>query len=209
VVDVEGHKEEVHIRDPGRLEEILYKGNEVLLKKAESPDRKTNWDLIAGKVAKSWVFVNSGYHREISETVLSNEDTGPYGEVDSIVAEKELGDSRIDFLLKEGDERIWIEVKGCTLAREGVALFPDAPTARGRRHVEELRKAIERGDSAGLMVLVFGPDADTFAPNRETDPGFADVYERAREEGLEVHPLRFEFEEDILYYTGEISIYSG
>ncbi|KXA91102.1 hypothetical protein AKJ57_02455 [candidate division MSBL1 archaeon SCGC-AAA259A05] len=210
VVDIEApfesENEEVHIRDPGRLNEILYKGNTVILKRAENEGRKTNWDLIAGKVDDNWIFVNSGYYRKISEIVFDHDRISPYKDIDSIIPEKRLGESVIDFLLKQGEDRTWIEIKGCTLAKEGVALFPDAPTARGKRHIEELRKAMKRGDSAGLIILVFRPGAECFASNENTDPEFADAFKGAYEEGLEVHPFKFKFEEETLYYLGKIPV---
>lgn len=200
-------KEEVHVRDPGRLNEILYEGNTVALKRASNGDRRTDWDLIAGRVGNDWVFVNSGYHRKIAETVLRDDGISPYKNIDLLIPEKELGESRIDFLLERGGDKVWVEVKGCTLAGEGVALFPDSPTKRGKRHVEELEKVLEVGDSAGLIILVFRPDAEFFRPNRDTDPEFADAFERAREKGLEVHPVKFKFEDDGLYYLGEIPLW--
>ncbi len=205
-VDIDGKKEEVHVRDPGRLEEILYEGNRVLVKKAENKDRKTDWDLIAGKVKDNWIFVNSGYHRKITERILEDKKISPYPEVEKINPEVQLGDSRIDFLLEKGDERIWLEVKGCTLAEDGVALFPDAPTNRGRRHMEELRKTMENGDRTALLFLVFRPDAECFAPKESTDPEFAEVFRKAVDEGLEVHPLKFRFNNDFLRYVSEIPI---
>lgn len=201
----EGAVAEVHVRDPGRLEEIVYPGNEVLLRKADKEDRKTNWDLIAGKVGGDWVFVNSGYHRRISKIVLDRDDISPFS-FDSIRPEARLGDIRIDFLLEKGDDKMWLEVKGCTLAEDGVALFPDAPTVRGTRHVQELREAMGKGDRAGLMVLVFRSDAECFAPKEDTDPEFARAFRRTYREGLEVHPLKFNFEGDTLFYVGEIPV---
>ncbi|MFW5953276.1 MAG: DNA/RNA nuclease SfsA, partial [Candidatus Natronoplasma sp.] len=111
--------EDVHIRDPGRLGEILYSGNEVLLEKAQSEDRKTNWTLLAGKMKNQWIFVNSGYHRSIAEKILDDPDISPFEELIDYEAEKRLGNSRIDFLLEKEEEKIWVEVKGCTLARDG------------------------------------------------------------------------------------------
>lgn len=199
-------KEQVHVRDPGRLEEILYEGNEVALRRVENENRKTDWDLVAGKVGDDWVLVNSGYHRTISETVLNDDEIRPFNDFDSITPETRLGESVIDFMLERGEDKIWVEVKGCTLAEDGVALFPDAPTLRGKRHVDELRKAIGDGDSAALVILVFRPDAECFAPYEDRDPEFTDSFELALEEGLEVHPLRFEFEDNVLYYTGKIPL---
>lgn len=208
IVNIDGKEEEVHVRDPGRLEEILYEGNEVLLKKAENKNRKTKWDLIAGKVKDNWIFINSGYHRKIVENVLSDEEISPYTDVDNIAPEVKLGDSRIDFLLEKDDERIWMEVKGCTLAEGGAALFPDAPTERGTRHVEELREVMENGDRAALLILVFRPDVKCFAPKEDTDPEFAEAFRKAQMEGMEVHPLQFKFKSGTLYYKKRIPVCS-
>lgn len=196
----------VHVRDPGRLKEILYPGNMVLIREAENPDRKTDWDLIAGKVDDNWILVNSGFHREITETILEDEELNPMGDYDLYQAEKKLGDSRIDFLLKKGEKKTWVEVKGCTLAKNKIALFPDAPTKRGTRHVRELIEAVGRGDSAALIVLVFRPDAECFAPNEDTDPDFAEVFRTAVESGVSVRPLLLQYEGGTLFFKKEIPV---
>lgn len=196
----------VHVRDPGRLEEILYEGNEVLLKTVDDEKRKTDYDLIAGKVDEDWILVNSGYHREIAETILEDEEIDPFEDIISYEAEQTLGESRMDFLVESGEGEIWMEVKGCTLAREGTALFPDAPTKRGRRHVDELNDVLEKGGSAALMVLVFRPDAECFAPNEDTDPRFTASFWRAVGNGLDVHPMVLEYLDGKLYYKKKIPL---
>lgn len=197
----------VHVRDPGRLEEILYEGNEVLLEKAESDDRKTDWTLLAGKVKDDWILVNSGYHRKISESILNDQVLSPFGEIEGYEAEKKLGDSRIDFSLQKNEGDIWVEVKGCTLAEEEIALFPDAPTKRGKRHVEELIRANEAKDtSAALLFLVFRPDARCFSPYEKQDPDFSKSFEKALEEGVEVHAIQLEYDGSDILYKGEIPI---
>ncbi len=218
--------EKVHIQDPGRLEDILNPGNRVLLKKAGNKNRKTKWDLIAGNVGKNPILINSGYHRKIAEWAIKNKVATPFEDVEKIFPEQRFGESRLDFLLEKRKEegvpgseaekrpenepetpgRMWVEVKGCTLSREGVALFPDAPTSRGKRHVEELRKAVETGDQALLIILIFRPDSKCFAPNREIDPAFAEAFERAVENGVEICPLVFEYEKGKVYFKKQIPL---
>ncbi len=199
--------EEVHIRDPGRLNEILYPGNEVLLEKAVDDDRKTDWTLLAGKVGDDWVFVNSGYHRMIAENLLEDAEISPFGEIISYKAEIMLGESRIDFLLEKDDQKIWLEIKGCTLAEDGVALFPDAPTKRGRRHVEELVGAIDQENtSCALLFLVFRSDASCFTPHKDKDPEFAKVFDEAVEAGLDVHPVKLNYDGTAVEYIREIPL---
>lgn len=192
---------EVHVHDPGRLVDLLYRGNQLLLKKATNPRRKTKWDLIAAKKDDEWVLVNSAYHRKIAEWVLSKPFINPLGQVDSILPEQKLGDSRLDFLVFKGDKRIWVEVKGCTFVRNDVALFPDAPTIRGKRHLDELTLAKKNGDNAAVLFLVFRADAKYFSPNRLMDPEFYGAYQKAREAGVDFYPLLFTCRQGYIYFN--------
>ncbi|ADE36693.1 DNA/RNA nuclease SfsA [Methanohalophilus mahii] len=190
----------VHVHDPGRLVYLLYRGNRLLVKKATNPGRKTEWDLIAARKDNEWVLVNSAYHRKIAEWVLSEPDISPLGQVDSILPEQKLGDSRLDFLVFKGNKRIWVEIKGCTFIRDEVALFPDAPTTRGKRHLDELILAKKNGDHAAVLFLVFRPDAKYFSPNRLMDPGFYGSYQKAKEAGVDFYPLQFTYRAGNLYF---------
>ncbi len=210
VISETGSVEEVHISDPGRLEEILYPGNEVLLKEAKSENRKTDWTLLAGKMRGQWIFVNSGYHRSITEKILDDPDISPFDEFLSYGAEKRLGDSRIDFLLEKESEKIWVEVKGCTLAQNSKALFPDAPTKRGKRHVEELIKVVNKENIFGALIfLVFRSDASCFKANEKQDPSFAKTFEKGVDAGLDVHPIKLKYDGHTIEYIGEIPLCEG
>ena len=202
----EGGAVPVHVHDPGRLGEILYPGNKVLLRRAGSPNRKTAWDLIAGECEGQWVLVHSGLHRSMAERILEDPEISPLGRVSSFQAEVRYDDSRLDFLVQLNRERVWVETKGCTLCREGVALFPDAPTGRGRRHLEHLTEIRRKGERTAVAVLVFRPDATCFAPNGETDPRFAEMFWSAVDVGVEVYPLLMEFCPPVLFYKGLIPL---
>ncbi|MFP4050112.1 MAG: DNA/RNA nuclease SfsA [Thermoplasmata archaeon] len=204
-----GKENDVHIRDPGRLKELLFEGNEVLLKKADNENRKTNLDLIGAKFDDLWVLINSGYHREITENILEAESISPFDKIDSYKPEVKLGDSRIDFLIKKNGKNIWTEVKGCTLAKNGEALFPDAPTARGKKHVDELREVVKNGDRGALLVLIFRSDAECFRPYEKRDPEFTDSFYNAYEEGVEIYPLLLSYNinrEGKLYFKKKIPL---
>ena len=213
IVDIlllgEKNDEKVHVHDPGRLEELLYPGNRVLLRRAGGKNRKTKWDLIAARYEDEWILVHSGYHRAISEWVLGS-DFSPFGEAMEIQPEVTVGHSRLDFVITdpEGNE-IGVEVKGCTLALDGVALFPDAPTERGRRHIETLMEMIEGEKKAGLLILVFRRDAKFFLPNEATDPKFAEVFRSGIERGVMVHPLLFSYDGEMVYYEGAVPVGGG
>ena len=197
LVEVDGDVVEAHVHDPGRLKEILYPGNRVLLRRAGGR-RKTSWDLLAGDVDGRWIFVHSGYHRQIARWYILNRK--PFGEVLSLRDEVQAGRSRIDHLVTTEEGEILVEVKGCTLAEDGVALFPDAPTERGCRHLEELM-----GHGRGAVIfLIFRPDAVRFEPNRKTDPHFAETFQRAVESGVEVRTPVFAYDGMRLMYLRDL-----
>ena len=195
-----------HIHDPGRLKELLYPGNAVLLKRYSKEKRKTEWEIIAAKYHGRWVLTNSKFHRPISERIIMDKDISPFGDVDEIKAEVKIGKSRIDYLLLKNGKRIWVEVKGCTLKKGGVALFPDAPTERGRRHVEELHRLLKSGDLAALMILIFHEDAKCFSPNRKMDEKFAKAYDTARRDGLKIYPIKLNYDGRKITFQGLIHL---
>lgn len=193
LVRINEHEEYAHVHDPGRLRELLYPGNKVLLKKYVGGKRKTKWEVLAAKKGSRWVFVNSKFHREISERILRDEKLSPIGMVEELLPEVKVGNSRIDFLAIKNGKKVWVEIKGCTLEKNGVALFPDAPTERGRRHVEELLNMKNNGDNAALIFLVF-VNASCFRANQETDEKFSHSLRKAMKSGVSVYPLLLNYD---------------
>jgi len=207
VVDIQGSHEEVHVHDPGRLKELLYPGNSLLVRRAFAKERRTKWDLIAARHGNQWVLVNSSFHRALSEKHLSDPVASPFSGIIRIQPEVKFGSSRLDFKLElDTGNSMYLEVKGCTLAIDGKALFPDAPTSRGRRHVEELVKAKEMGYDAAMLFLVFRRDAECFAPKEDTDPDFARAFYSALEKGVEAKVLVFGLNGHELRYEKEIPV---
>ena len=192
----------VHIHDPGRLSELLYEGNEILLKRYNSAKRKTSWEIIASKLGNEWILTNSKFHSKIAERILES-DFSPFGCLNDIVSEVKYGKSRLDFYIPS--KNLWIEVKGCTLLKDFAALFPDAPTSRGRRHIEELIKIRENGGRSALIFLVFVP-AKFFSPNWKTDPKFSEALDNAHRMGVEIHAIRLNYDGSKIAYEGEIPI---
>lgn len=207
-LEVGGIREHVkaHVHDPGRLTDILYPGNSVLLRKATGLKRKTGWDLIAGEVSGNWILINSSFHGQISRWVIENGIVDMMSDCDSILPEQKYGNSRLDYLLRKDGKDIWVEVKGCTLAEGRVASFPDAPTARGRRHVEELVKARAEGYEAAMLVLIFRPEAECFKANEMIDPEFSEVFNRAIGSGVAVFPLLFTFKAGMICFCKRLPV---
>ncbi len=206
----DGSHIEVHVRDPGRLRELLFPGNEVLIKRASNPARKTKWDLIAARGEDgSWILVNSGFHSQIASSILSRRELSPFGKAIEIRPEIKVGDSRLDFaLVLENSETIYIEVKGCTLQKKGVALFPDAPTLRGTRHVNELVRLVEKGKRASVLFLIFCQGVRCFDANRDTDPNFYNALYSAMDKGVEIHPINLEYKDGFIWYKDKVEFCS-
>ena len=199
--------QKVHVRDPGRLKELLFPGNELLVKYAGKPGRKTSWDLMAAKFQGEWIPLNSGLHPAIARAILENPEISPFGAVCSITGEVKYGKSRLDFLIQTvNDEKIYIEVKGCTLMKGQTALFPDAPTARGRRHLQELMEIRKTGIRSAVVFLIFQGRSRAFQANRRTDPEFAKVLSEAAGNGVEIYPVLLEYRHDIIWYKSIIPV---
>lgn len=199
-------QEKVHVHDPGRLLDILYPGNRVLLRKASNPKRKTGWDMIAGKSGDNWILINSAFHRQISGWIIENDIIDLFSNVDAVLPEQKYGESRLDYLLVKGNKDIWIEVKGCTLAEGRISSFPDAPTTRGKRHLDELIKARSEGHEAAILILIFRPEAECFTANGIIDPDFAQTFEKALEAGVKAFPLQFSFEDNTVIYHSQLPL---
>ena len=180
-VERAGREETVHVKNTGRCRELLVPGARVVLSRAENPGRKTGWDLVA--VWKGDTLVNM-------DAQAPNEAAGPLlGRLfPEAVQRREFvwGDSRFDYCLETGERRILVEVKGVTLERDGVALFPDAPTARGTKHLRELAAARKEGWAAYLLFLNQLKGCREFLPNEETDGAFAEALRAAARAGVGV-----------------------
>lgn len=201
-VHVDGERRLAHLRDPGRLRELLIPGNDIILRKAPPGNRKTEFDVIALRRGDEWVLVNSGFHSDLAAIVMESSAVDEFQGFRIEKREYSFGRSRIDFLLASEDERMLVEVKGCTLVRRDLALFPDAPTERGRRHIEELEHALSEEYRSSVLFLVFGKGARFFSPNHEMDPEFSSALKRAHEAGVNViaHTMATDLNGSILVY---------
>ena len=210
VVEMDGCRERVHVADPGRLRELLYPGNAILVRRAErASGRKTLWSLMAGMGENGWVLLNTFLHRRIAENLLQDPSISPFGKLAAMRAEVTPSgcSSRFDFMLRpEGGERVWLEVKGCTLRKGALALFPDAPTTRGARHLRELGALAGKGEICAVMFLVFPEGVQCFAPNEEMDPDFSMAFRNAVASGVSVHPVGLSFDGSRVVWQGTIPL---
>lgn len=180
-VEIDGQVETVHVKNTGRLRELLMPGTEAVLARAANPARKTAWDLIAVRQNGQYINIDSQAPNAAVAELLRRLFPGCV-----LFPEYTFGHSRFDFYLEWKGCRRFVEVKGVTLVRNGTALFPDAPTERGRKHLLELIEARRQGYEAAALFLVQRSDAARFSPNRETDNAFAEALCAARNAGVDI-----------------------
>ncbi|MBQ7115723.1 MAG: DNA/RNA nuclease SfsA [Clostridia bacterium] len=185
---IDGKIENVHVKNTGRCKELLVPDAKVYLYVSDNPNRKTKYDLIAvEKVTdRGTILVNM-------DSQVPNDVVGEWlkkGELFSqnavIKREAKFGNSRFDFFVEDGGRKAFVEVKGVTLENNGVVSFPDAPTERGVKHLNELALCLENGFEAFVIFVVQMKGVYKFEPNAEHHKEFADTLISAREKGVRV-----------------------
>ena len=195
-VELNGRTETVHVKNTGRCRELLILGSEVWLTRSGNPERKTKYDLIAVRKQNGILFnIDSQAPNAVALEWLRQQDW------DEVHPEYSYGSSRVDFLMRKGSATALMEVKGCTLERDGIGFFPDAPTERGTKHVRELMRAVSEGYQAILAFVIQMDGVREVRPNRETDPAFADAMDEAVSRGVAVWFLTCHVEPDTLTVT--------
>jgi len=182
--------------NPGRMHELLTSGTEVILREVLKENRKTGYDLIGVFYKGQMVSVDSRVPNKLVLEALKNKDIKELSEYNIIKPEYGYGHTRFDFFLANKHERCLLEVKSSTLVKDGVAMFPDAKTERGKRHVTDLAKAKKEGYRACVLFIVQRTDAHMFAPDDETDPEFGKALRNAAKEGVEVYAYKMEISPD-------------
>ncbi|HKJ01851.1 MAG TPA: DNA/RNA nuclease SfsA [Longimicrobiales bacterium] len=179
-----------HLADPGRLRELLVPGRRMGLRpEPPSATRSTEWTalLVESVQGDGWVSVNTTLPNRLVDRALRSGALEEFAGWRYVRREVRFGGSRLDFLLEDGGGRsFYVEAKSVTLVEDGVALFPDAVTARGTRHLEELVRAVREGHDAAVLFVLQRPDARCIVAARRIDPVFADTLARAGEAGVRI-----------------------
>lgn len=196
-VEIGGKSTTVHVKNTGRCKELLLPGSRVILNHSDNPKRKTEYDLVAVyKEGLGLVNIDSQAPNHVVSEWLSHQDFS------YIKPEYTYGQSRVDFYMEREmngkTEKYLMEVKGCTLEKDGVGYFPDAPTERGVKHLRELTKAAWEGYHALLAFVIAMPKVTKVLPNVETHPEFGEALAEAKKAGVQVLALPCRVEEDEL-----------
>ena len=208
LVRVNGEIAQCFLPNPGRLRELLISGVKVILKEAEAGgERKTIYDLLGVYSGGKIVSIDSRLPNKLVLEALNNGDLPEFLGYTMVKPEYSYGHAKFDFFLEgSGLKPRLLEVKSCTLVRNGVAMFPDAPTERGTRHVLELAKALNEGYRAAVLFVIQRMDAYMFTPNDETDPNFGEALRKAAESGVEVYAYSTNFNKNRISLCGKVKV---
>jgi sugar fermentation stimulation protein A len=202
-----GEVVDCHLPDPGRLREMLLPGVELRIEPARNPERRTRWTvrLVRAPEGEGWVSVDTGLPNRLVQQALRAGALHEFRDWRFVRKEVPLGGSRLDFLLEDrGARKLYLEVKSVTLVEDGVALFPDAVTARGARHVRELAELAREGAGAAVLFVLQRPDAREIRAARRIDPDFADALAGAREAGVRILGRRCRVSEAAVVLGGPV-----
>ncbi len=185
-VEIDNGRVLCFIPNPGRLGELLYPNARVYLLEKGTVNRKTGFDLVLVDLAGTLVSIDSRMPNKVVAEVVEGGWLRWFRGMRIVKREPVFEDSRLDFRLADAQTSMMLEVKSCTLVENGTGLFPDAPTIRGVRHMRALMRALKVGRAAVLFVIQRS-DAESFMPNEETDPRFAQTLREAVDLGVEVY----------------------
>lgn len=195
MVMIDGREEQVHVPNTGRCAELFIPGTAVILSLSANPLRKTRFSLVAVAKGSRWINIDSQVPNAVVAEALQAGMIADFASASLIKREVTYGQSRFDLYLETPAGSGFIEVKGVTLEKEGLALFPDAPTLRGTKHVDELVSAVSAGYFACLFFLVQMKGIQCFSPNKVMDPLFSQAVNRAAQSGVQILAFDSQVEE--------------
>lgn len=188
-VEVAGQEALAHVPSSGRMQELLVPGARVYITPNPGGNRKTDYKLLLVDYQATLVSIDSLLPNRLLDQGFRQGTIPGFQQYASVRREFPYRQGRLDFLLTGPEEQCLVEVKSVTLVENGVARFPDAPSARGARHLEELALALEEGYRAVVVFVVQRDDGIYFSPHDERDPHFGDTLRHVHQAGVEIYAL--------------------
>ena len=206
-VEVDGVQEVCHVKNTGRCRELLVPGCTVYLDESDNPARKTRFDLVAVKKERPQGALLINMDSQAPNKVFGEwAQTHLRPDLTLLRPETKFGNSRFDFYWESTSSRGFVEVKGVTLEEDGVVRFPDAPTERGVKHIEELIEAKKAGYEAAICFIVQMEGMRWVEPNDVTHPAFGAALRKAAKSGVEVMALECAVTPSSLYVVRSLPV---
>ena len=206
LVEIEGRDSLVHVANSGRMKELLAQGNRVLVRPVDGAHRQTAFDLALVDLGDILCSADARLPPFLIQEAIEQGRLPQFNDYDEIVREATYGESRLDILITSQRSSCYIETKSATLVVDGVALFPDAPTIRGAKHVASLARAVREGHRASAVFVVQREDAQAMAPNDVADPEFGAALRTAVEQGVEAYAYRCQVTTEEISITDQIPV---
>ncbi|HRX41639.1 MAG TPA: DNA/RNA nuclease SfsA [Clostridia bacterium] len=210
MVDIDGRVEYVHVKNTGRCRELLIPGVRVFLEKSKKDNRKTGFSLVSVVKGNLLINIDSQVPNQVVEESILIKAIPEFADVVHLKRESRYGNSRFDlYFERDNGSSGFIEVKGVTLDNDGTAMFPDAPTQRGLKHLLELEKAAAEGYEAYVFFLAQYSPAKVFVPNFRTDPNFSEGLNKVNDNGVKIIAYDSIVEKDSIVINEPIAINLG
>ncbi len=197
----------VHCPNSGSMLGCSTPGSPVLLSRSANPKRKYPWTLELVQTGDVWIGVNTSLTNRLVHEALESGIINDFGEINSITPEKKVSEkSRLDFLLETSRGQVYLEVKNCSMAKQDRALFPDAVTVRGTKHLHELMRLAAQGYESAVLFCVQRADASSFSPARAIDPVYAETLTEAASKGVHILAYQADVHTDQVTITTKLSV---
>lgn len=185
-VELEDEIIQAHVKNTGRLKDLLIPGGKCYLMKAENPNRKTKYDLISIEINNRYVNLDTQIPNIVIKEGFLNNNIKDWENPDIVKSEVTVGNSRLDLLVEKENKKLYVEIKSVDFLIDNyISSFPGAPTERGRKHLKELEMIVENGDSAMVIFLIVREEAEVFRPCYEIDKKFTDTFYKVLNNGVE------------------------
>ena len=216
-IEIDGEVVDCHVKNTGRCKELLLPGADIFVQESDNPNRKTKYDLISVYKGNLLINMDSQVPNKVVGEWLAEGNL--FENISLIKPEMFYGKSRFDFYVEaESDEnnmgahgenhirKAFVEVKGVTLEFDGVVKFPDAPTERGIKHLNELAEAMKEGYEAYIIFVIQMKGMKYFTPNADTHKAFADTLKEVAEQGVKILAYECEITEDSIEIVKEVPV---
>jgi sugar fermentation stimulation protein A len=202
-IEIAGKPEICHVKNTGRCRELLPQGAKVWCLDADSPSRKTRYDLITVQKGERLINMDSQAPNAAAKEWLL---AGGLGRIEDLRPETRWGDSRFDFAFQKEGRSCFLEVKGVTLESDGVCAFPDAPTERGVKHLQELTKLAQQGYGAYVLFVIQMEKVKYLHPNDATDPAFGNALRQAHDAGVQILAMDCDVTPDTMVIRNPVEV---
>ena len=212
-VEVNGSPAMAHVPNSGRMRELLQQGSRVLLTPRSGPGRKTAYDLSLVELGHTLVSIDSRLPPDLIQEAFYAGKLHQFSQYDWLRREVWYSHSRLDMVMGSGAPNLYeqsglcyLEMKSVTLVQDGIALFPDAPTSRGVRHLNALSEAVCEGHRAAVVFVVQREDAHVFRPNDQADPLFGKALREAQAARVEIYAYNCQVSQDEIVLSEKVYV---